>query len=338
MRRFLLEPLLAENPTPSSNALLPFAARALGYRLIYGGSLLGGAPGWLLLSGGESRPLAVLARAGGVKGPVMEVPYAYRPELRDAALRLGAASFADAIVFNLSFDGAYRQDALRAAHAERARSHTEFIILREVEDPLAAGVSSWGPAAGLEQGILEALPKLGLELPIIPLGLPARDLIANTSPIGHQLSFITLDSARLERASLRDLRLATRSLSKLALPAFDGTVARVQAQLARKLSDRSPRAKTSELVDVVKQAVVERSAAGRQRLATMLTAKRAEAALVQTPSGARFVLLARGERGYVLVVAPTGVEAWASGVLQAESLAACAEHCASGGVCEASRP
>src|SRR5262249_45055131 len=118
LRRLVLEPLLAADTKHRYVPLMRFAASALGYRLHGPSRFAGGGDALALLPGEAPKPLAVVARAAGVKGTVMVLPHGLDQGVRDFAMQLEDARRADAILIGLAPGvSLLHGDALRMAHA-----------------------------------------------------------------------------------------------------------------------------------------------------------------------------------------------------------------------------
>src|SRR5262249_22447959 len=116
LRRLVLGPLVGATGGTLDVARMRVAAAMLGYRLMGPAPLPDAEPGFALFPA-TGRPLAVIARARGVRGDIVEAPRA-RGTVRDLAARIFAATHSDAMILGLRADtSAMRADAMRVAHA-----------------------------------------------------------------------------------------------------------------------------------------------------------------------------------------------------------------------------
>ncbi len=367
LRRMVVEPLLAASEEGRSMPRVRFAARTLGYRLIGPSPLPTGEPGLALVPEGTARPLALVARAAGVRRMVVEVPQADQAEVRDLALRTASLAGADAVLFDLNpsprgKDGPSMRLAHAAATFPQPGRTPSVVLVRQARAETDQGgvpvLSTWGPAmiggsadAGaavsapgeygtrvLLEDTRSALARAGLGATLAPIDLQSRELAGRALLGSTPLVVVVADATALRTASLDRARSAARLFDRLGVQSFDGEMKDALRSLLLALPRDLPDG-PSDLPVTVERAAIEESVVARERLGQAVARTATRAVYVAAPAGDFLVAAARQPGGTVLFVAasasptPGAAEAaLAVGSPQAD-VAACASQIARGGTC-----
>jgi hypothetical protein len=308
LRRLVLEPLLGPSGPRESIALVRFAASALGYSLQGPTLLADGEPAFALIPAGEPRPLALIARAGGVRATVIEVPYGFHQGGRDVALRLDTPPRADALLFGLEPEVALLgNEALREAAAVATSPAPDrkaaLVLVREGQlgrdDGGAATIGSWGGndvstvVATLEAGLRER----GFSTSEEPIDREARDA-AGRSVFGDlALATVTVDAGIVRGSSFAAVRAAARRFAEL--PIMDASCGEVARRLSNALPDSTSPPAPADLLDIARRAAVEESVVARRALDQAIARTQARAGIARTRAGLYLVVVGRARGALV---------------------------------------
>jgi hypothetical protein len=303
MRRLVLEPLLSPAADTRARELAPFAATAFGYRLSAPSPWIGGGLGVALLPVEDGCPLAVLTRTTGVKTTVVEASVAAHRGVRDFALRLAAATSADAVILGSSFEGGMRRGAVRAAHAAatEVRGPTVFFVREDPAVPKGIQLASWMDDGKALPAARAALDALGTTADDVPADLLLRELATRTLLQPTPLVSFAASPEALTRMGLDDARRALERLAPIGIGARDGDVRAAARGLAKPLL-RDVFVDPS-FADTVRAAAGEGSVVASLALARELSAGSARAVVVRAAEGTYLVALGRAPRELVLVTA-----------------------------------
>ena len=364
LRRMVIEPLLASSEEGRSLPRVRFAARTLGYRVIGPSPLPSGEPGLALVPDGRARPLALVARAAGVRRTVIEVPQAEEAEVRDLSLRLASLAGADAVLFDLNPSPRGKDGpSMRLAHAaatfpQPGRTPSVVLVRQARAENDQGGVpqlSSWGPAkitgdagaAGTAgdygtQALLGAtqfaLARAGLGAALSPIDLQSRELAGRALLGSTPLVVVVADATSLRATSLDRARSATRLFDRLGVQSFDGEMKDALRSLLQALPRNLPDG-PAELPITVARAAIEESVSARERLGSAVATTATRAVYVASPAGDFLVAASRQPDGTVLFVAasasptPGAAEAALALTSPQTDIAACASAVARGGTC-----
>ena len=315
LRRLVLEPLLDASPTSPTVpfAVTQAAAAMLGYVLLGPSKLADGSDALLLLPGSAPRPIAVLARTGGVRGVVVEAPHGAHAGLRALGVDLAATLHADALLVGLESDGRlFGNETLRDAHVAatwpQPERETRVVVLRSaavdavVVDEPDTTVGAF-PVLGSESllaTVEAALRDAGVRARRAPLDLAAREEAGRSFFGDTQLVEITAGQKALEGARLGSALVATRELASL--PMYDATCADVVRKLEADLPSDGATAPLA-LLDIARRAAVERSIVARRALENAVATSASRAALARTERAVYLVVVARTGRRTMLVAA-----------------------------------
>jgi hypothetical protein len=347
LRRLVLEPLLGDPRDPHDRMpALRIAARALGYRVLGPSPLADGDLGIALLPGEAPRPIAIFARARGVRGTVVELPQGSDEEARDLALRLGNGLGADAILVGLEPGGASLSgDAMRVAHAvatsPAAGRRAATVIVREGGSLWDNGgvvtLGAWGGAdrAALAAAVKTALEAIGLTSAELPLDAAVKEMAGRSVFADGALVALTADRQALRTTSLDAARSAAHAFEGRGIPSFDGAVGAVAMRLAAMLPAAGAPPAADDVVAMGRRAALEQSIVARRQLADAVSRTATRAALARSGEGEYLVIVGRAADGFHVGAAPTDPRAArpASARVDAPTLAACAAAIATGGSC-----
>ncbi len=342
LRRLVLEPLLVNVAEPPiSLAVSRAAADGLGYQLFGPTPLPDGSEGMLLLPGVNGAPLALVARRGGVRGPVLELPHAGSAPLRAVALRLFKPLRADALIMGLEAgEGALDNEAFAEAHAAAVWPHADrtssLISLREGPDVDAPGLglAAWGGegARQLSGLVVAALATLQLSTRAEPMDHDTREqagrsVFGDTPVVSITVGRNTLRSTGLS-ADADPLRVFG------SLPVTDTDLGAAIGALAQSLPASAPDAPESVL-DIAGAAATEHSVVAARSLESLIQRSACRASVVRADSGIFLSLAARHEHMLLVaafpllfIAAPPHIDHFV-----APTLAACSAKLASGGIC-----
>jgi hypothetical protein len=358
LRRLVVEPLLASSDEGRSLPRVRFAARTLGYRVIGPSPLPSGEPGLALVPDGTARPLALVARAAGVRKVVIEVPQADSAEVRDLALRTASLSGADAVLFDLNPSPRGKDGpSMRLAHAaatfpQPGRTPSVVLVRQARAEQDQGGVptlSTWGPelvgpatsgygTKPLLAQVSSALARGGLGGQLAPIDLQSRELAGRALLGSTPLVVVVADVAALRTASLDRARSAARLFDRLGVESFDGEMRDALRTLRQALPRDLPDG-PKDLPSTVERAAIEESVGARERLGDAVAHTATRAIYVTAPGGDYLVAATRQHGGSVLFVAasasptPGAVEAALARTAPQPDAAACADLIARGGTC-----
>ena len=358
LRRLAIEPLLGPEPSTRSLGFLRYSAAILGYRLLGPSPLAGGEDALVLVPGESPRPLAIVARASGVKKTVLEVPRGFADGLRDLGVRLGNVTHADAFLVGLEPGSSlFSSDVFREAHAVATSQHASrtaaVILLRDrIADTGHVGIAelgTWGGAGvpALQASVEQGLKSIGLTSSPTPLDLAAREATGRSLLGETPLVTVTVDSNALHTTSLNAARRAARQFPALAT--YDGTCGEIAARLMASLPPGGAPA-PADLIDVARRAALEESVVASRAFEAAVAHTATRAALAS--SGAGVYVISVGRVGHALLIgaAPTAAPTLPlRGAIQAlvvvdgspkraDSFAECAARIAGGGSCRLESP
>ena len=275
----------------------------------------------------SARPIALLARASGVRQLVVEAPQADVEGVRDLALRSASLLGADAVLFDLEHASRGGEGpVMRMAHAESTFDEPgrapAVLLVRQARAEVDLGgvpaLSFWGTgvvnakeggaAIPLQnpQTILArtkvALDRIGLGSTDVPVDLASRELagraLLGTTPLVVELA----DNAALRTASLDRARSATKLLDRIGVQNYDGDIGDAAPVLARALPMGLP-AGPDDLATLVRRTAIDESITAREALGDAI-ARTATRALFVSASGADYlVAAARSAKGFDLAAA-----------------------------------
>ena len=354
LRRLAIEPLLGAEATSRSLGFLRYSAAILGYQLLGPSPLAGGEDALALVPGESPRPLAIVARASGVKRTVLEVPRGFEDRLRDLGLRLGNVTHADAFLIGLEPGlSLFSSDVFREAHAvatsQRPSRTAAVILLRDrVVDSTRVGIAelgTWGGAGvpALQAAVEQGLKSVGVASSPAPLDLAAREATGRSLLGETPLVTVTVDSTALVATSLNAARRAARQFPELTT--YDGTCGEIAARLVALLpqgGDTAP----ADLIDVARRAAFEESVVANRTFEAAVAHTGVRAAIASSGAGVYVVSVRRVGRTLLIGAAPTTAPAatpreagapasMAVGGLpqRADSFAECATRISNGGSC-----
>jgi hypothetical protein len=370
LRRLVLEPLLephAAERMRGSLAIARLAAGALGFELEGPCAIAGLGRGFALLPAADAgAPFALLVRAEGARGMVVEIPHAHREGLREVGLRAIAALEVDAVLLGLDGEARLRgEETFRVAHfvaTHAAAGRAPRVLLLRAspasaatEPPHAtsAAIGSWGGTGrdGFAAEVRRAFLGLGLDTPAQALDLPARE-IAGRALFG-EVPFVTatLSPEAMRALSFDDARAIATALFASGVATYDLDPADAASRLVATISAGAPQA-PADFAALGRMAAREGSVRARRGLVAAIAATSARAAVARTTRGDFLVLVTRAP-----MAAPLGADAAidvdalaldprvhrpadARGAARAcvARLADCAAPLATTGTCRAERP
>jgi hypothetical protein len=372
LRRLLLEPLVGA-PRARSLPFVRACAANLGYTL-HGPTSLGATDDALVLlptkgetGRGATRPLALVARASGVRKLVVEVPHGFADGLRDLGMRLGTTLGADAILVGLEHGGGARgMAAMRLAHAvatAKADGRTPSVLVvrgaANANESAAASVTAapsapgtaaaapgvvalgtWGgPEKGpLRDAVAEAFVRIGLRTEDRPLDLAARELGGRAVFGETPLVAVAVDATALRTISLDDARSTARILLGAGVPAMLGSASAAATRLLASIPEGAE-PPSQDVFDLARRTTLEHSVVARRALASVVSSNAARIALVRGEAGDALVVVTKTKSGVFAGTFSTDPRsARASLPVQMKRFAECAATLDNGGTCRAEEP
>jgi hypothetical protein len=333
LRRLILDPLLGSTVDAASLSRLRFAATALGFELV-GPLENSSAPPWLaLIPTAENRPLALLTRASGVRGTVIEAAGADHPALRDVAVRWAAALQADCLIVNLdSFgDGGVRAAHTRATAPEPGRDARLLFLRQSRTSGGRPGLSTWGLRGERERDAVRTKVSdvFGLTLDDVPLQSDSREMLGRVlfGSTGAVVADVDASAVRaLSFSEVRHLR------ERLDLPVIDGAPWVVASTVAQELDATNAGVSPRDAIRTVRDALADESISAAHRAQRLLAERAIRAALVIYQDRLYAVVIARTEDGSRAAIFDTQ-SAPASKVAHAIALDACGDAIRGGATC-----
>jgi hypothetical protein len=312
LRRLVLEPLLRANAGTRSLAVMRSAAALLGYRLYGPAPLADGDDAIALLPGTSPRPIALVARWGGVRGAVVEVPHGSHTALRDLAIQLGSGLHADAVLVGLERTGRpLDNDTLREAVAaatfpEPGREGARIVVVRDsgdAEEDGGATVGAWGGGeiAAFASDTESALAQFGIPSKRTALDFSVREE-AGRSVLGD-MPLVEVSVAD-DAARAGSLAAARSAAHDFALPVLDSQCGTAATALVAALPAEAPDA-PGTLLDWARRAAVEESVVARRELETAIATTSARAALARAAAAVCLVIAGRTASGLQIGAFPT---------------------------------
>lgn len=344
LRTLVLEPLLDASANGPPSSVVRASAAMLGYVVRGPSKLTDGSEAIALLPGTSPRPIAIVARTGGVRSIVVEVPHGAHGGLRAFGVELADSLRADAIIVGLESGGRlFGNEALRDAHGAatwpKPGREARVVVVREGAldaDDSGATVGAL-PVVGAGTDALltvveSALHDAGVHANRTPLDLATREEAGRSFFGETRLVTVTAGAGALRSSSFGRTLVAVRELASL--PRFDEACADVARRLA---ADLPPGGAPSPdtLVDTARRATIERSIVARRALEDAVGATASRAALARTARAAYVVVVGRTAAGTLLVAAIPVLASSSepSPPQDVPTLEACLPKLASGGQC-----
>jgi hypothetical protein len=269
----------------------------------------------VLVAASESRPLALVVKARGAAGVVMEVPHAIGDGVRDLGLRLSASLQGDALLLGFEHGGAARGGpAMRLMHIVAttgdASSGNKVVVLRPSPETVSelgvVGVGAWGGESriALSDQVKKAFGNIGLKSTDRPLDLAVRELGARSIFGNLPMVAAVVDATAVRELSLDEARGAARVLAAFGFPSLDTDLPSAAAKLAEQIPNGLSEP-SEDVVDLGRRVASEQSVIARRSLEAAIANSAARAALVRSSAGDFLLVVEKRKGGFVAAATPT---------------------------------